>query len=323
MDKDRIFNAFLAGWCADAAGARLEFKKCPFSLEQAINAMHFVGDKSNGIPEGQYTDDTEMELCLLRGLLKGRDELEFPVEFIAQEYIRWHKSKPFDIGMTTRYALLEAKNAEDMATNAYNYNETSESNGSLMRCFPLAVFCQNKPLEVVLDVASIEASLTHYSPIVKEVTGIYCFLLSRILARPPKSMNSTSLLLLVSECILSETVADWYNIAVNLRTLQTYNAVQNEGHVKHAFIFIVYFLKNIDNYSYETALQDVFKCGGDTDTNGKIVGNLFGAYCDNCVPEYMKQVVLNYDCTKANPTFFKRPAEYGIKSAIQLVESIC
>lgn len=144
--------------------------------------MHFKGEKSNGILEGQFTDDTEMEICLLQGLINGKDEEGFPVEQIAQEYINWYNSIPFDIGNTTTMALLEATNADDMANNAYEYNEYSESNGSLMRCIPIAVFCVNKPIDIILEVASIDASLTHYSSTVQVITGIYCCVISNILA---------------------------------------------------------------------------------------------------------------------------------------------
>ena len=44
------------------------------------------------------------------------------------------------MGQTTMLALAGAENADDMATNAFEYNEFSESNGSLMRCIPISIF---------------------------------------------------------------------------------------------------------------------------------------------------------------------------------------
>lgn len=76
--NEQIYYAFLAGWCADAAGARLEFRKQRFTEQETLNAMHFVGDKTNGILEGQFTDDSEMELALLQGLINGKNEEYFP-----------------------------------------------------------------------------------------------------------------------------------------------------------------------------------------------------------------------------------------------------
>jgi ADP-ribosylglycohydrolase len=113
----------------------------------------------------------------------------------------------------------------------------------------------------------------------------------------------------------------WLFYALELTNLSEYDAIYNEGHVKHAFIFFIFFLKNINQFTYEKALIEVFKCGGDTDTNGKIVGNLFGAYYGDCVPKYMSELVLKFDCTKAEG-FYKRPENYGIKNAIKLIEEI-
>jgi ADP-ribosylglycohydrolase len=242
---DQFYYTFLAGWCADAAGARLEFKKRRFTEQEATDAMHFIGEKSNGIPEGQFTDDSEMEICLLQGLINGKDEEGFPVEKIAEEYIKWYKSYPFDIGNTTRMALFEANNADDMANNAYEHNENSESNGSLMRCIPIAVFCINKPIDIILDVASVDASLTHYSDTVQLITGIYCCIISKILAarlrEPIKDVDVNNLIEMIKDIIKRYTnnslLLAWLFEALELTDLLTYDAIFNEGHVKHAFTF--------------------------------------------------------------------------------------
>jgi ADP-ribosylglycohydrolase len=328
--QSQIYYTFLAGWCADAAGARLEFRKRRFSEKEAIDAMHFVGVKSNGIYEGQFTDDSEMEICLLQGLINGKNEDAFPVEKIAQEYINWYKSKPFDIGNATSMALIEANNADDMANNAYEYNENSESNGSLMRCIPIAVFCINKSINTTLEVASVDASLTHYSKIVQLITGIYCCVISRILAKrlteTIQYIDANIYIEMVKDIIIksdtnNQTILVWLFDALELIELSEYDFIFNEGHVKHAFTLFIFFLKNITKFTYEKALIEVFKCGGDTDTNGKIVGNLFGAYYGDCVPKYMCEPVLIFDCVTAEG-FYIRPKKYGIKNAIKLIENI-
>ena len=57
-----IYYTFLAGWCAESAGARLEFRKCLFSESEVNNAMHMTGQNTSGVEPGQLTDDSEMEL---------------------------------------------------------------------------------------------------------------------------------------------------------------------------------------------------------------------------------------------------------------------
>lgn len=317
-----IYNTFLAGWCADAAGARLEFRKTRFTEKQAIDAMHFMGEKTNGINEGQFTDDSEMEIALLTALLKGINEPYFPTEYIAKEYIKWYKSNPFDIGRTTAFALVNANNALDMMGNAHKFNECSESNGSLMRCIPIAVFSLFKPYKLILEIAESDASLTHFSYIAKLVTGIYCCIISEILSNRLKGNNPDIKQLLnnvKNMCENNESIYTWYREGINISNLNDYDAIKNEGHVKHAFIMVIFFLNNINKYTYETSIIEVLKCGGDTDTNAKIVGNLLGAYYGNCIPEYMSKPVLEFECTNTYNTFYKRPSKYGIQNAVKLV----
>lgn len=322
---NNIYHTFLAGWCADAAGARLEFRKRKFNEQEVKYAMHFVGEKTNGINDGQFTDDSEMEIALLQGLINGKDDEFFPIEKIAEQYINWRNSNPFDMGQTTMLALAGAENADDMATNAFEYNEFSESNGSLMRCIPISIFSLFKPSETILELAQTDASLTHYSSIVHLTTGIYCFIISNILSLRllgEKIDNNKLLSDVFDLCLQNNTVKEWFNIGLGLHNLEEYNAIFQEGHVKHAFIFVIYFLKNIDNFCYERAITEVLKCGGDTDTNAKIVGNLFGAYYGDCIPEYMLEKVLNFDCTKSEEPFFRRPKEFGVNHGIELIKII-
>ena len=44
-----IYYTFLAGWCADAAGARLEFRKRRFTEIEANEALHMTGQNTSGI----------------------------------------------------------------------------------------------------------------------------------------------------------------------------------------------------------------------------------------------------------------------------------
>jgi ADP-ribosyl-[dinitrogen reductase] hydrolase len=310
-----VYYTFLAGWCAEAAGARIEFMKKRFTEEEAIDAMHMVGFNSNGILEGQITDDSEMEISLLDALIQGAEDEYFPIERIASNYIEWYHSEPFDIGQTTAIAILDAKNAEDMLTNAYEYNFKSLSNGSLMRCVPIAVFGIHKSNEIIYEMAMNESQLTHPNEIVGQITGIYCVVLASIL----RSRIKNEVFVLNLDFQGNPEVMEWFKQGAELPNLDTYDAIHNEGFVKHAFVMFSYFLHNIDSYSYEQAIKEVLKCGGDTDTNAKIIGNLFGAYYGNCVPQYMISKVLSFDCTQVEDPFFRRPPKYSVHSAIELI----
>jgi ADP-ribosyl-[dinitrogen reductase] hydrolase len=323
-------NLFLAGWCADAVGARLEFANKKFTANVAKNALHHKGHTTTEICKGQFTDDSEMEIALLDALVTCQNDAYFPIDKIAENYIKWCASEPFDIGQTTMTAFLGANTAEDIMENVVNYNERSESNGSLMRCIPLAVYGIGKTHDELFSIVEIEASLTHSSLIVHHITALYCYIISYMLERKIKQLpiHSDALLQIIKNTIANEKIMEWFNEATALKNLCNYNSITNCGHVKHAFIFVIYFLKHIANYTYQDALVEVLKCGGDTDTNAKIVGNLFGAYYDNCIPEYVLNPVLQFDCTAINEDSdiynapFKRPYIYGINHGLHLIKHI-
>jgi ADP-ribosyl-[dinitrogen reductase] hydrolase len=328
---DYIYYTFLAGWCGDAIGAQIEFMNRKFTKNEIDDVMNLTGINSNGIPMGLVTDDSEMEMCLLNALIQGKDDEYFPSHHIAQNYIEWYKSEPFDVGQTTTFALLGAENEEDLIFNAIENNMSSESNGSLMRCIPIAIFGINKNDETIMIMAEDDAKLTHSNEVVGTITGIYCIVISKILRNKIKKINNNiddlfETIYETIENILSiqtfKKILEWLNIGLGLNDLSKYDSIKNEGHVKHAFVFFIYFLKNINEYTYEKAISELLMCGGDTDTNAKIIGNLFGAYYGNCVPEKIVNAVMNFDCNEVENPFFQRPQKYSVNNAKLMIYNI-
>lgn len=321
-----IYYTFLAGWCAESAGARLEFENRRFTDKEVDDAMHMTGISLSGIYPGQITDDSEMEIALLSALIKGKKEEIFPIEYIAEKYIEWYKTIPFDIGQSTSCALYDAVDATDMVKNALEYNMESQSNGSLMRCIPLAVFGIHKDNTTIMNIAMWDAELTLPNPLVSEITGLYCILIAEILREKinGRSPNKTDILQTVEQFISDTWVNELFIRAKNMTNeeITQYDSIEFCGHVKHAFIYVIYFFSNIESYTYEQAISIVIRNGGDTDTNAKIVGNMFGAYYGDCVPEYMSQTVLSFECENIDNPFFKRPYSCSIEYALELINRI-
>jgi ADP-ribosylglycohydrolase len=162
----------------------------------------------------------------------------------------------------------------------------------------------------------MESELTHPNKLVGEITGIYCVIIADILRN--KNVNILSE---VPNYIQNDKILQWFQLALKLENLETYDCVVNEGHVKHAFVFVIYFLRHIHEYTFERAIIEVLQCGGDTDTNAKIVGNLFGAFYGDCVPSYLSDAVLQFDCTTVESKFYKRPFQCSVKYAIELLQN--
>ena len=115
--------------------------------------MKMPGGGTFEVGPGQVTDDSEMAMCLMWALVEANEgkagsflERELNSDLIAKWYANWIKSVPFDIGNSTINGLrpLEEANTIPKAwmskQSAAEKNEHSQSNGSLMRCTPMAVW---------------------------------------------------------------------------------------------------------------------------------------------------------------------------------------
>jgi len=110
------------------------------------------GDGTWHLRPGQVTDDSELAMCLLHGLLAGHGKLD-PFHH-ALYYGHWINSKPFDIGSTTRNGLEPLATClsnpdPNLANHAARYGKgaTSMSNGSLMKITPMAVWARNLSID--------------------------------------------------------------------------------------------------------------------------------------------------------------------------------
>ncbi len=65
-----------------------------------------VGQRTWHQPAGTITDDTDQALCIARSLVEqqGLDPAD-----VAERFVEWYDSGPFDIGMMTTKALSELK----------------------------------------------------------------------------------------------------------------------------------------------------------------------------------------------------------------------
>ena len=68
--------------------------------------MQMPGGGVLGVGPGQITDDSEMALCLARGLIAGEDSQQQGA--VADKYLDWLQSRSFDIG--TGAALWQLSN---------------------------------------------------------------------------------------------------------------------------------------------------------------------------------------------------------------------
>lgn len=127
------------------------------------------------IAPGQVTDDSELAMCLMRGLIAGKGSLD--LKEICRMYGHWANGDipPFDIGTTTRTTLGKSNpnDPNPAVPQQKAHGNDSESDGSLMRCTPMAVWCHNLPLEQVPVASACDVKFTHGKPHMSNLISMY------------------------------------------------------------------------------------------------------------------------------------------------------
>ncbi|CDW86878.1 UNKNOWN [Stylonychia lemnae] len=256
-----IYGAFIG----DAAGAFVEFQ-LHINENEVNEAMKLNGGGTFNTGPGQITDDSEMAVSLFRGLgnsiiiqndfIVNGSGLQ-DLDQIAQNYLDWAHSNPFDIGMTTRTALSPlTQNVEGIYQQVQKRTLYSQSNGTLMRITPLAVWgSQLNSIDDLYRAVHFEGQMTHCDKIVIDTAFLYCYAIRL-------ALNGES-----DRKVIFETIRD----EAKKRQLKLVDEWLNEAQND--------FFPNPcqKGYDHQSALRKMIIEGGDTDTNAAIVGGLIGA----------------------------------------------
>jgi ADP-ribosylglycohydrolase len=190
-------SSIYGGFLGDSIGAYCEFD---YPNVDNINKIYH-GKPKFGDDKGQVTDDSEMAMCLGFGIMDSNSLKEIDQNIIFKYYGAWAKSKPNDIGYTTRNALKDFK--FDYFLNNQNLNEVfqkikkanynSKANGFLMRISPFVVWCNFAFKDTIQNVflkkekiinlyklikieAEKDCNCTHPNPFLPTVSTCLCLL---------------------------------------------------------------------------------------------------------------------------------------------------
>jgi len=334
-------GAILGALIGDAAGGILEFMGRPPETSEALNAL--LGMPGGGVFDlapGQFTDDGEMTVTLLRTLCESRGA--YRSDLVAQAYCQWEGSVPFDIGIATRSALRvnreRRKNAKGLAalviSQAAATNADSKANGSLMRATPLGIAACGCTVEEAIEIAETDCALTHPNSSCISATTAYVLAVRHLIlnaADPQKTMGAIKaaadylgLQLLDSDATITsknqckagkEEVAIWLKDAIHGHLPPAY---PQSGFVRIGFTYAFYYLSK--GVSFDEAILQTLLQGGDTDTNACIVGGLIGASVGlGSLPEPSLYKLLECETSEGQ----QRRDEYTIKSVAKNLNTLC
>jgi ADP-ribosyl-[dinitrogen reductase] hydrolase len=238
----------------DALGAPLEFMTAGEIATKHGRLTEMVGGGWLRLKPGQVTDDTEMSLCIARGITTAGC---WDLQAIATEFACWLKSKPIDIGDTCRRGIRNFMLKGLLATAV---NEWDAGNGALMRMGPVALFTAGDDL--LLQRCSVEqAHITHNNP----VSDAACTTYGRMV----------QLALLGASRNRLRREADSLVAAFPTFRFDPYPGLAT-GYVVDTLQTVFHFF--FRSRSFEECVVTIVNQGGDADTTGAIGGGLAGAY---------------------------------------------
>lgn len=259
--RDRILGCAVGAAVGDALGMPLEFKGA-----RPVSAL--VRDMQPGrIPAGSFTDDTEMALALAESLLAHRP---LDADDLARRFAAWQQANPPDIGIHTRNVLSRiaaGTSWRDAVQVVQAQNPDSAGNGSVMRCWPIAVAYWND-LDQLLADSRRQSEVTHpHAECVAACAWANAAACHLFHGHPRGQALAAALDDVAAPESLRRVVEQSPRLS---RTV-----LANSGWVRHTLQSAVWGLMSTN--SFEEAVVQVANLGNDADTAGAVVGALAGA----------------------------------------------
>ena len=276
MTRGRVRGCAVGAAVGDALGMPLEFgPRQP--TERLVREM-----RSGRIPAGTFTDDTEMALALAESLL-----VHCPLDpaDLALRFVAWYRTGPDDVGIHTRSVLsriASGESWEQAAAAVQRQKPGSAGNGSVMRCWPVALVHWDH-LDQLLADSRMQSRVTHPHPECVDgsafVNAVIYYLLR---GNPPVEA--------VTRALEAVGMPDPLRAVIEAVPGRRREELRNSGWVRHTLESAVWGLLTTD--SFEEAVVQVVNLGNDADTAGTVVGALAGAtYGLEAIPTRWRDVL--------------------------------
>jgi ADP-ribosyl-[dinitrogen reductase] hydrolase len=258
---DRLRGVAVGAAVGDALGMPLEFgPRIPG--DRLVREM-----RSGRIAAGSFTDDTEMALALADSL---RERFPLDPANLSGHFLAWYRTGPSDVGIQTSAVLRRLAAGEPWEATAHAVQASrpdSAGNGSVMRCWPVAV-AYHGDRRALIEASELQSRVTHPHP--DCATGCAFINLTvhyLVLGEAPRMAVERA----TQEVALPHAV----RIIIQNAATKTREQLQNSGWVRHTLESAVWGLLNNDNFE-ETVVQ-VANLGNDADTAAAVAGALAGA----------------------------------------------
>lgn len=297
VDPERARGCAVGAAVGDALGMPLEFGAMVPS-GQLVRTM-----RAGRLPPGTFTDDTEMALALAESLCASG---ELNPDDLAQRFVAWHQTRPPDEGMHTRMVLEAIASGQSWQRAAWTIDPDSAGNGSLMRCWPVALaFGDDR--EAMLEASRRQSEITH----VHADCVAACAFVSAALWMLVRGQDKSEA---IAQAVTCAGVTAELRSVIETAPAKSRSELKNSGWVRHTVEAAVWGLLTTENF--EEAVVQVVNLGRDADTAGAVAGALAGAaYGVDAVPSSWRQAVRGEWPPHAGRTL-------GLRELIQMADDL-
>ncbi len=164
MLTDDAEGVLLGLACGDALGRPVEFEPAEQITAQYGTLTEMVGYGTWHQPAGTTTDDTDLALCIAHSLA---DCGAFDPADVAERFVAWYESDPFDVGRMTAMSIRSLKKGvpwDEAGRDVWESQPEGQNagNGSVMRCPPLAIHSDDP--ERLAAMSRRSSRITHADP---------------------------------------------------------------------------------------------------------------------------------------------------------------
>jgi ADP-ribosylglycohydrolase/protein-tyrosine phosphatase len=222
---------------------------------------------------GEWTDDTEMAICIGR-IAAVTPDLDHPAALAAvgDAFLQW-AADARDVGNQTRAVLDAARSGAELPSIARDYFDRgarAAGNGSLMRTAPVALAYLGDDAALA-EVPMLVSALTHGDPLAGEACVLWCTGIDRAVraGRTDGVRDGIDLL-------PADRRGFWSDVLTEAEQKGPTDFSPN-GYVVRALQAAWSALTHGERASFDDVLRSVVAGGDDADTIGAIVGQLLGA----------------------------------------------
>lgn len=274
----KIYSALYGGIIGDMLGVPVEFEE-----RDTFKIKGVTGYGTYNQPEGTWSDDTSLTLCLVENIIEKGN-----IKTLMEKFIQYEENgyktpfgKIFDIGLATSNSIWKFKNGVD-PNECGGITENDNGNGAIMRISPVTFLLVNehnfkKRIELIKEYTEI----THAHP--RAIVGsiIYIELLLGLYNGSSIERTIKRILKLFEnnfdESHIFRQELKYYSRIFNkdFRNVRR-NEIKSTGYIVDTLEASIWCLLTTRNFK-EAVLKAV-NLGDDTDTVGTITGSLAGMY---------------------------------------------